>query len=145
MNRQSWFLLAVLGVLGGGYAFWFTDWFATRQIQIEVSTRPSGRGRSETGALPTVFLLDQEYPLTHLAVRPAGSNAAPGAPPAWVLQAPRGSTPVRGFAYGQAPEGMKTLTPPAGLQPGTAYRIEVAAGRTRGTREFTARGEESEE
>ncbi|MFM8358878.1 MAG: hypothetical protein ACKOET_10000, partial [Verrucomicrobiota bacterium] len=89
MNRQSWFLLAVLGVLGGGYAFWFTDWFATRQIQIEVSTRPSGRGRSETGALPTVFLLDQEYPLTHLAVRPAGSNAAPGAPPAWVLQAPR--------------------------------------------------------
>lgn len=145
MNRQTWFLLAVLGVLGGGYAYWFTDWFASPQIQIEVTTRPSGRGFSASGALPTLFLLDREYPLTRVTVVSAAGTNGTKAKPAWELQAAKGSNPVRGFAYGEALAGMKVATPPAGLQPGSAYRIEVEAGRARGAQEFTVRGAGPEE
>jgi hypothetical protein len=139
MNRKLWSLLAALILLGGGYVYRFTDWLVAPQIQIEVTTRPSGRGAPDAAVLPTLFMLDREYTLQSLLVT-AISNVPPAAiaKPAWHLTSESKPQPQRGFAYGEPLKGYKSLVAPAALVPGGTYRIELRAGRNRGTREFKA-------
>jgi len=141
MTRQHSILVAALLLLGGGYIYWFTDWLVPPQIQIEVSTRPSGRGRSDSDSpvLPTLFMLDREYAFNSLAVI-AVSNVPPSllGKPAWHLAAQGQPEPQRGFAYGETLTGYRTIVAPLPLIPGALYRVDLKAGRARGTRTFTA-------
>lgn len=141
MTRQHWILLAALMLLGGGYIYWFTDWMVPPQIQIEVSTRPSGRGgsSSESPVLPTLFMLDREYSFNSLEVT-AVSNVPPTlvGKTAWHLAAQGVPEVQRGFAYGETLKGYKTVVAPLPLIPGAVYRVDLKAGRAKGTRTFTA-------
>jgi len=139
MNPKSWILLLVLLLAGGIYATFFTDWVSPPSIQIDVSTRPSGRVAADASVLPTLFLLDREYPLQSVSVT-ALSNVPPSQlnQSVWLLRAVGHPEPVRGFAYGEPIQGLKTIKPPSALLPGALYRIEIKVGRHRGTRDFKA-------
>lgn len=139
MNRKHWFLIAALVLLGGGYVYRFTDWLVAPQIQIEVTTRPSGRGAPDAAVLPTLFMLDREYALQSLLVT-AVSNVPPAAvgKAVWHLTTEAKPQPQRGFAFGEPLKGYKVVLPPGALTPGGTYRIELRAGRARGSREFKA-------
>ncbi len=139
MNRNTWILIGALLVAFGVYATRFTDWVSPGLIQIEVSTRPSGRAAADAQVLPTLFLLDREYPIQSLTVT-AISNvpAARLGKPVWHLTAQGSPPPVRGFAYGEPLKGLKSVMEPSELLPGATYRIELKAGRNRGVREFKA-------
>ena len=57
----------------------------------------------------------------------------------WQLSSKSGSQPTRGFVYGDAVDGMQAVgAREAGtLKPGIGYRLEVEAGRARGSVNFT--------
>ncbi|HTI68495.1 MAG TPA: hypothetical protein VMF06_00905 [Candidatus Limnocylindria bacterium] len=142
MDRRSWSLLILLCVLGGAYAFGFSDWFARKAIHVSISYRPPSPGMvAET--IPMVFGLDEDYALTQIKVSelPGGDTNAPGTP-TWSITGKSSGEVVRGFYYG---EDIKGLAPVAGLpaphplKPGATYRLDVAAGKTRGTAFFSAR------
>jgi len=132
-------LVALVVALGALYLFRFTDLGRVRQIQINVSSRPFAPRAAPDDPLPVIFGLDQEWPLTALRVLPLSevSNTHPKS--VWNLSSPKGSQPTRGFAYGDDLPGMQLLggVPPVKLVPGTAYRLQVEAGRARGTADFT--------
>jgi hypothetical protein len=137
MNRNTWILLGALLLAFGVYATRFTDWVSPTLIQIEVSTRPSGRAIANAPVLPTLFLLDREYAIQSLVVT-AISNVPPSrlGKPVWHLSANGTPHPVRGFAYGEPIKGLKPLIEPSELIPGATYRVDLKAGRQRGSREF---------
>jgi hypothetical protein len=141
MTRKHWILVAALMLLGGVYVYWFTDWVVPPQIQIEVSTRPSGRGSasSESPVLPTLFMLDREYAFSSLEVI-AVSNvpATLVGKTAWHLAAQGEPERQRGFAYGETLKGYRTVVAPLPLIPGALYRVDLKAGRARGSRTFSA-------
>lgn len=139
MSRNHWILIAALVLLGGGYVYRYTDWLVPPQIQIEVTTRPSGRGPVDAAVLPTLFMLDREYPLQSIQVTGL-SNLPPASigKPVWNLVAEGKGQIQRGFAYGETLKGYKALTAPAALTAGGTYRIELRAGRAKGSREFKA-------
>ncbi len=139
MTKQSWTLVSLVAVLGALYLYQFTDWGRARQIQINVSSRPFAPRAAPDDPLPVIFGLDQEWKLTGLRVVPLNevSNSHPKS--SWNLSSPKGSQPTRGFAYGDDLPGMQTVGGVAAqkLVPGTAYRLEVEAGRARGIADFT--------
>jgi hypothetical protein len=139
MTRNSTFLIVALLLLGAGYAYFFTDWVTAPKIQIEVSTRPSGRPGQNPDDIPTLFMLDREYPIQ--AVRVIGVSNVPPAElgkPVWqVSQGPK-PEPVRGLEYGQDIPGTKPIQKPGKLTPDGIYRIEIQSGRFKGEREFKA-------
>ncbi|HRI15814.1 MAG TPA: hypothetical protein PLX89_22685 [Verrucomicrobiota bacterium] len=139
MTKQSWTLVALAVLLGALYLFRFTDLGRARQIQINVSSRPFAPLAAADDPLPVIFGLDREWQLTGLRVTPLAevTNAHPKC--AWNLESKNGSTPTRGFAYGDDVPGMKPVggTAAVKLIPGTAYRLEIEAGRARGAANFT--------
>ena len=139
MTRKNWILIATLMMLGGGYLYRFTDLLVPPQIQIDVSTRPSGRGAADAMVLPTLFLLDREYAVQTLRVI-AVSNvpAAQLGKSVWHLAAQGKSEPQRGLVYGEPLSGYRVVQSPSELIPGGIYRIELLAGRAKGSREFKA-------
>jgi len=134
-------LLLLLVILGGCYAYFFTDWIGAPQIQINVATRPVPVSADPSVALPIVFGLDRDYELTSLKVTSVGALETNKAPlPVWQLTTGSNSAPTRGFGYGTGIQGMqlaKLLSEPKPLVPGQVYRLEVAAGRARGQVDFT--------
>ena len=141
MTKQNWLLVLLLVVLGGCYAFFFTDWIGVPQIQINASTRPVPSGNDPDAALPIVFGLDRDYELTSVKVFAIGELATNKVPlPMWQLVAKSNSVPTRGFGYGTGIGGMtlvQLLPAPKPLVPGVPYRLEVVAGRARGQVDFT--------
>jgi len=139
MTRKNWILIATLILLGGGYLYRFTDLLAPPQIQIDVSTRPSGRGAADATVLPTLFMLDREYALQTLRVI-AVSNvpATQLGKSVWHLAAQGKGEPQRGLVYGELLKGYRVLQAPSELIPGGTYRIKLQAGRAKGSREFKA-------
>ena len=139
MSKQSWTLIAVAVVLGALYVFGFTDWGRTRQIQINVSSRPFAPNAAPDDPLPITFGLDRDWILTGLRVAPLTevSNTRPRY--VWNLASKAGSPPTRGFIYGDDISGMQLVggVPAGKLQPGAAYRLELEAGRARGIVDFT--------
>ncbi len=139
MTKQSWTLTALVVILGALYLVQFTDFGRTRQIQINVSSRPFAPGAAPGDPLPIIFALDREWKLTRLSVVPLAeaSNAAPKY--VWNLTSQKGSEPVRGFAYGEPLPGMQAVggVAAAALVPGNHYRLSVESSGARGSADFT--------
>jgi hypothetical protein len=137
MTRNTWLLVAALIVLGAGYAYRFTDWFSPPKIQIDVVTRPSGRPGRDADSLPTLFMLDREYPIRGVRVV-AVSNVPPTqlGKPVWQVSAADQPEAVRGFEYGDSFKGTKTVLAAQKLVPEGVYRVEFESGRYKGQREF---------
>jgi len=131
-------------LLGGGYAYRFTDWFSAPKIQIDVLTRPSGRPGRVADSLPTLFMLDRDYPIRGIRVI-AVSNVPPAmlGKPVWQVVAADKPEAVRGFEYGDAFPGTKTLVPPRKLEAEGVYRVEFESGRYKGEREFHVQASEA--
>lgn len=142
MTRKNWLLIAFLVFLAGAYVYRFTDWIRPPGIQVEVSTRPSGRGASAQGVPPTLFLLDRDYHIDSLVVTGL-SNVPPAqlGKPVWKLTATAKAEAQRGFEYGQPIPGFTVSRAPEPLVPGAAYQVQVTAGRQRGTRDFVAKSQ----
>lgn len=141
MNRKSWTLIAAAVVLGAWYVYSFSDFGRHRPIQITVASRPFAPNASPGDVLPLVFGLDSDRALTEISVFLPTTNNGSAPDILWKLQSKKGSTPVRGFLYGEAIGGMESVgtTAPKPLQPGVTYRVEVAEGRSRGGLDFVPR------
>ncbi|MBN8247072.1 MAG: hypothetical protein J0L84_06470 [Verrucomicrobia bacterium] len=141
MEKKPWTLIAAALVLGTVYVFWFTDLGRARHIQINVSSRPFAPNAAPEDPLPIIFGLDQDWKLTDVRVSPLAevSNAHPKL--SWQLESKAGSAPTRGFAYGDDIPGMQRRgagsAAVAPLVPGVPYRLDLAAGRARGSVSFT--------
>lgn len=137
MSRKTWILVTVLILLGTGYAYRFTDWFSPPKIQVDVVTRPSGRPGRDPESLPVLFMLDRDYPIRGVRVV-AVSNVPPAevGKTVWEVRGAEKPGEARGFEYGDAFPGTKTLTPPQKLVPDGVYRLELESGRYKGQREF---------
>ena len=141
MNKRSLFLVAMAVILGATYAYFFTDWFKKKQIQISFRTFPGRAVKSDVE--PIVFLLDKQYKITSIKVVSAqeyGTNKL--AHPLWHLIPDTNSVPITDFGYGQHVKGMKPSVPKIAAEkliPEAKYRIIVDAGKIHGEREFVAR------
>jgi hypothetical protein len=145
MTTKNWVLLIVALMLAGVYAFYFTDWFKPKIIQISHTSRAiRGRfrfnQREDAATLPVTFGFDHRYKLTEIKVVPlAAWQTNKDAPPIWHLISDSNSVPVENFIYGQNIRGMKPeiagarATP---LQPNITYHLFVKAGSATGQHDF---------
>jgi hypothetical protein len=144
MTNKTWFLIAVAIVLGGIYAFSFTDWINVPAIQIIKSDRPLRNPRFQLPVHPIAFTFDGRYALTSLQIFEANALATnKHAKPIWhlVAKSRSRSEPVKGFVYGLPIRGMRpavTNAPLVLLEPEVPYRLVVQAGRARGQLNFKA-------
>jgi hypothetical protein len=135
MKNQTKLLIFSAVILAGAYAYWFTDWFAKKEIQIKYRTRP---GES------TMFYLEQECQLTSVKVislADAATNKYPHE--LWHLVADGKPAPVTDFFYGAVVPGMKPKIAgiaPEPLQPGINYRIILESPKLKGEKDFQLRG-----
>ncbi len=140
MKNRTRFLLFAALILGGLYAYNFTDWFAEKKIQIKYRIL-SGRGGKQVD--PITFYLEGEFPLTSLKVISTDEAATNKYPHAyWHLISDSNSIPTADFLYGEQLKGMKPKV--AGLaaeslQPGGNYRILIEAGKLKGEKDFQPR------
>lgn len=151
MTRKEIFLVALVLVLGGLYAIYFTDWFGPKPIRVEHTVRslrdaygPGGRRVDPTGKLQlgnVTFALHREYKLTSVRVvlaADAKTNKYPHA--LWHLISKDGSQPVDSLCYGMPVTGM---TPESAgleaeaLESGVEYRLLVEARSRKGLHDFT--------
>jgi hypothetical protein len=141
MNKKNFILIAIVLVMAGIYAIYFTDWFRPKTIQISHTSRPARTG-ARTGAVanPMIFGLGDYYSLTEIKVIPlAALQTDKLAQPVWHLVSDSGSDDVDNFFYGQKINGMDPAVEgarPEPLQPGVTYRLFVAAGKARGQHDF---------
>jgi hypothetical protein len=142
-SKQSLLILVAI-LLAGIYVYYFTDWFNRPHIQILAQTRPVQPRNRAARVFPVSFLLDGHYRLTSVKVVPAAAYATNRLTrPLWDLVAYSNASPTAGFVYGQRIPGMRprmTNSPPQLLEPNTAYRLLVEAGRARGQIEFHTGG-----
>ncbi len=138
MTKKNWLMVGFVAALGAFYLLRFTDFGRPQLIQINVVERPFVPNPAPGEVLPLVFGLDRDCRLTALRVVPISetSNAKPKV--VWELSSKAGSEPVRGFTYADEIPGMKNAGAKAlPLIAGAAYRVELEAGRAKGTAEFT--------
>jgi len=148
MPKKQLVLLLVAILLFGAYAYYFTDWFASENIQIIHSLRPaspSRRARTRNAqpgpAVNTVhFSLDRKCKLTEIKVIPVADLATNKyAHPIWHLVSESNSVPVKAFVYGANVRGMHPKVKsarPDPLGPDVSYRLFVVAGDLKGEHEF---------
>jgi hypothetical protein len=150
MSRKEWVLIALVLVLGGLWAVYFSGWFAPKVIRVEHSVRslreswgPRGvrvdpTGKQEFGNVS--FSLHKNYRLTSVrvvAVSDIKTNNHAHA--LWHLAAKVGSQPVDSLAYGLPVAGMTAYSAgvePEPLEAGIEYRLLVEAGSWKGERDF---------
>lgn len=141
MTKNTWTLITVAVVLAALYVIKFTDLGARPRIQINVSSRPFMPNAGPDDVLPILFGFDRDLSLTALKVTPLSllTNRLAGAPevkPVWQLKAKEASEPIRGFRYGDGLGKMEATTAPEKLLPGIGYRLEIEAGKLRGSVDF---------
>src|ERR1700691_3626931 len=113
MTRKNWVLITVTLILAGIYAFYFTDWFKPKIIQISHTSRVIRRRfrfneKDDAVTLPVTFGFDHRYKLTEIKVVPlAAWQTNKNALPIWHLISDSNSVPVENFIYGQNIRGMK--------------------------------------
>jgi len=95
------------------------------------------------GLYPVVFALDGAYSLTQVRVVEV-TPSVPGKAPkiVWQLDSTSNSVPTKALLYGRIPRGMKLKderSKAEKLQPGIEYRLEVKAGRYKGSTTFKAK------
>ncbi len=144
MNKRTIILVAILAIVGGSYAYWFTDWFEASTIQILAQVRPS-RGTPQgapgyVATYPVSFAFDRKLRLTELKVVSVDEEATNKYPHAvWHMISDSNSIPIKAIVYGQWIRGMKPKTPharPDPLDPDVRYRLYVAAGKAKGKIDF---------
>jgi hypothetical protein len=149
MTKKDICLVTLVAVLGGWYAFHFTDWFRHKVIRIEHTVRalpepgPAyGRPADPTGkdVEKVAFSFRKHYRLTSVKlVLAAEIQTNKYAHPLWELVSPKGSQPVNGIVYGNPIPGMASAVPAADaepLEPGVEYRLLVEARSLKGTNDF---------
>jgi hypothetical protein len=145
MTRKNWILITVTLILAGVYAFYFTDWFKPKIIQISHTSRVIRRRfrfneKNDAATLPVTFGFDHRYKLTEIKVVPLATwQTNKNALPIWHLISDSNSVPVENFIYGQNIRGMRPevvgahATP---LQPTITYHLFVKAGSATGQHDF---------
>jgi hypothetical protein len=147
MPKKQLALLLVALLLFGAYAYYFTDWFVSENIQIVHSLRPVSAKRTRTRKIepsPAVnavsFSLDRKCALTEVKVIPAANLATNKyAHPVWHLVSESNSIPLKAFVYGASIRGMHPKVKGAQadpLEPDVPYRLFVVAGDLKGEHEF---------
>jgi hypothetical protein len=138
MSKKNIFLVALVVVLAGLYVVYFTDWFRPKFIRIEHTVRSVSAGGRELNNV--TFSLHKDYRLTSLKVVSSAEYQTNDHTAAlWHLVAEKGSTPVKGFAYGFAIPGMTPFvagTEPYPLKSGVNYRLLLEARSVKGEHEF---------
>ena len=142
MTTKTYVLLILAALLGGIYAYYFTDLINTPRIQIIKSNRIVQSRRLADGVYPVAFTLDGKYELTSVKVVSANALTTNKHPdPVWYLVTKSNTPPLHGFYYGQRIPGLAPATTNARaypLAPGLPYRLYIEAGRAKGELEFTA-------
>lgn len=147
VKKKNFILLAVLVVLVAAYAYFFTNWFQPKRIEVFSVSRTVMRGgpRVKAGNANTMmvlFGLNDRYKLTEIKVVPLDElKTNPLALPVWHLVSDSNSVPVKEFPYGVAIRGMRPLVGnefPNPLEANQTYRIFVVAGTLKGQHDFTA-------
>ncbi len=144
MTKSTAVFVVILAIMGGAYAYWFTDWFHPATIQILAQVRPS---RSVQPALPGMvatypvsFAFDRTVRLTDVRVVSVEDEATNKYPhDLWHLISDSNSVPTKAMLYGQWLKGMKPKIPkarPEPLLPEVKYRLYVAAGKIKGQKDF---------
>lgn len=148
MPKKQLVLLIVALLLLGAYVYYFTDWFASENIQIVHTLRPfspskrmRGRTVERNPAVNTVsFALDRKCRLTELKVIPvADLETNKYAHPIWHLVSESNSVPVKAFVYGSYIRGMHPKVrgaQPDPLEPNVNYRLLIDAGDLKGQYDF---------
>ncbi len=148
MPKKQLVLLIVASLLLAAYAYYFTDWFASENIQIVHSLRPVSASKRARGKSPepnsavnaVSFALDRKCKLTEVRVVPlAEFTTNKYAHSAWHLVSESNSIPVKAFVYGAFIRGMHPKFKGAHadpLEPDVTYRLFVNAGDLKGEHDF---------
>jgi hypothetical protein len=146
MNKKNYFLIGLVLVLAGVYAFYFTDWFKTKTIHISCTSRPVRAFRTARTAQPgaatsrLIFSLQDDYELTEIKVVSLDAlKTNKLAQPAWHLIGDPSSDSINLFTYGQTIDGMNPAvagTRADPIQPGVMYRISITDGKIKGHLDF---------
>ncbi|HXG48419.1 MAG TPA: hypothetical protein VNO52_12395 [Methylomirabilota bacterium] len=148
MTKSTVFLLSVAMVLGALYIFFFTDWFASRSIQIIPSVRPgraSGipRAPGSPPVCPVSFGFDAKYRFTSIKViNPQEVATNKFAQPLWHITSDSNSVPTKAIMYGARVPGMKPAVAnarPRPLEPDVVYTLLVEAGKLKAQTNFVTR------
>lgn len=139
MKLQTKFLFLAVVILGACYAYWFTDWFDEKKIQIKYRSLP---GRGKPGAVePLMFyLVPKAHMLTSIKVislDEAATNKYPHA--LWHVVPKSNAVLVTDFIYGEPPPGMTAKI--AGVTPEPLdfngnYRIYLETAKLKGEKDF---------
>ena len=144
MFSKQTVLIGLAILLAGIYVYFFTDWINRPRIQIIAQTRPIQPRGESAKVYPVSFLLDGRYKLTSVRVVLLSAFATNRfTSPLWHLVAYTNVPPTEGFLYGQLIAGMRpgiTNSHPQPLEPVTAYRLFVEAGRAKGQIDFQTSG-----
>jgi len=149
MSKNGIVLSVIAVLLAATYAYFFTDWFHKKTIQIIPSIRPTHasaipRDPDQPPVYPVSFALDGKYELTAVKVVAASELATNKyAAPLWHLVSESNSIPTRSIVYGYPIKGMKPTVArqrPEPLMPEVEYVLLVEAGGRKAQTNFhTAR------
>ena len=134
MARKNIILILCAVVLAGGYVYYFTDWFASPDIQIMHTIRPNrqlgrfGRRNAPRPSSHTVsFALSRKLTLTEIKVIPASDLATNKHPHAiWHMISDSNSVPTKALVYGSPLRGMRPAVKGAWADPlesDTSYKL----------------------
>jgi hypothetical protein len=139
MNKRTLILIVSAIVLFAAYAYFFTDWFDRKHIQISYRAFPDRRA-DPTKVATLTFYLDKEYPVTSLKFFRNDEVATNKYPvPIWHLVCASNAAKVTEFEYGRVIRGMKPAnarTRAPELVPDQSYKVVVEAGKVAGEKTF---------
>jgi hypothetical protein len=141
MTKKNWLALIVVLALATVYAFYFTDWFKPKTVQVFHTVREIHFRRKAADDMPAlIFGLNKTLKLTEIKVVPlAEFEKNPEVLPLWHLVSSSNSVPVRDFPYGRNIRGMKPAVPGSEaslLETNLVYRLLVTAGKIKGQHDF---------
>ncbi len=141
-SKSLLFIILALLVAALGVRWFIAHRASAKTIKVFHTSRPSEwmmRTRRE-GTAPLTFGLDSRWRLTEIkVVALAEWETNQFASPLWHLVSDSNSVPVSTFLYGQRIRGMKPEVAgaqPKPLEPGTTYRMFIAAGNVLGQHDF---------
>jgi hypothetical protein len=140
MSRKTVILILCALILGGLYAYYFSDWFAPPGIQIISTVRPNTRmnrrgpprrDAPKQSSHTVSFAFNRRLALTEVKVIPASDVATNKFPhPIWHLISDSNSVPTKAVLYGDYIRGMRPAVKgawPDPLVPNTAYKLYLAS------------------
>jgi hypothetical protein len=149
MKKKEIILIILTLVLGGGYIWFFTDWFKPKVIAIQHTIRPyrdawgpAGRATNSNSKLTHVisFVMNRDWKLNEVKVVTASEyQTNKFAHPMWHMVADKTSPATKAFVYGGVIPGMHpsvTGAEPDALQPGITYKLIVRSGTIHGEDDF---------